>query len=157
MRRLLFVLLPLLAMPVQAALARDFGSPQDAFAMLQRVIGAMQVDPARALAMINTGAEGFRDGDLYPYCGGPDGMFTAHPDLMGRSMRAIFDKRGNPLGEQLYAAAEPEGIGTVTYYWTRPGSTEVLQKVALVTRIGDQVCAVGYYRPARRGKEPLVN
>lgn len=25
----------------------------------------------------------------------------------------------------------------------------------LVTRVGDQLCAVGYYRPDHRGKEPV--
>ena len=34
-------------------------------------------------------------------------------------------------------------------------ATDSLQKVALVTRIGEQVCAVSYYRPVRRSREAL--
>ena len=59
------------------------------------------------------------------------------------------------LGEWLYETAKEDEIGRVTYFWPRPGSTDILQKIALVTRIGDQVCAVGYYRPGHRGKEAL--
>ena len=132
---------------------RDFGSPQEALWMLERVIGAMRTDQAKALQLFNEGAAGFRELDLYPYCGNDEGVFTAHPELVGTSMRELRDKRGNPLGEWLYETAKDE-IGRVTY-WPRPGSTDILQKIALVTRIGDQVCAVGYYRPGHRGKEAL--
>ena len=145
----------LLLTPAHAQQSRDFGSPDDARLMLERVIGAMRTDQAKALQLINNGAIGFREADLYPYCGGEDGIFTAHPELVGTSMRDLLDKRGNPLGQWLYDLAQAGEIAGVTYYWPRPGSTEILQKVALVTRVGDQVCAVGYYRPARRGKESI--
>jgi hypothetical protein len=145
----------LLAIPAQAQQSRDFGSPEEALMMLQRVIGAMRADQAKALQLFNEGASGFRKADLYPYCGDASGVFTAHPDLLGTSMRELRDKRGNPLGQWLYDAAKEDKIGRVTYFWPRPGSTEVLQKVALVARIGDQVCAVGYYRPGHRGKEMI--
>ena len=138
-----------------AQTARDYGTPRDARLMLERVIGALKTDEAKALHLFIEGAPGFREADLYPYCGGPDGMFTAHPELMGRSLRELRDKRGNPLGQWLYETAKEGEINEVTYYWPRPGSTRVLQKVALVTRIGDQVCAVGYYRPDHRGKEAI--
>ena len=65
------------------------------------------------------------------------------------------EMRGNPLGQWLYETAKENQIGRFTYFWPRPGSTDILQKIALVTRIGDQVCAVGYYRPGHRGKEAL--
>lgn len=138
-----------------AQMARDYGTPREARQMLERVIGALETDEAQALDLFNEGAPGFREADLHPYCGGPDGMFTAHPALMGSSMRALRDKRGNPLGQWLYETAQEGEISEVTYYWPRPGSTRVLQKVALVTRIGEQVCAVDYYRPGRRGKEAI--
>ena len=67
----------LLAMPVQAQQSRDFGSPKDSLMMLQRVIGAMRTDEAKALQLFNEGAPGFRKADLYPYCGDASGMFTA--------------------------------------------------------------------------------
>jgi hypothetical protein len=30
--------------------------------------------------------------------------------------------------------------------WPRPGQTDPVQKVVYVTKVGDQVCAVGYYQ-----------
>ena len=66
--------------------------------MLERVIGAMRTDQVKALQLINEGAAGFRELDLYPYCGNDEGVFTAHPELVGTSMRDLRDKRGNPLG-----------------------------------------------------------
>jgi hypothetical protein len=30
--------------------------------------------------------------------------------------------------------------------WPRPGTTDPVQKISYVTKIGDQVCAVGYYK-----------
>ena len=157
MRRLCLplALTTLLALPAQAQQSRDFGSPQDALLMLERVVMAMRTDQAKALALFNEGGPGFREADLYPYCGNSDGVFTAHPELVGTSMRDLRDKRGHPLGQRLYETAKEEEIGRVTYFWPRSGSTEILQKVALVTRIGDQVCAVGYYRPGHRGKEAI--
>ena len=157
MRRfcLFLILAALPALPALAQAKRDFGSPQEALWMLERVIGAMRTDQVTALRLINQGAAGFRELDLYPYCGNDEGLFTAHPDLTGTSMRDLRDKRGDPLGEWLYATAKEDAIGRVTYFWPRPGSTDILQKIALVTRIGDQVCAVGYYRPGHRGKEAL--
>jgi hypothetical protein len=30
--------------------------------------------------------------------------------------------------------------------WPRPGQTEPVQKSAFVTKVADQICAVGYYK-----------
>ena len=104
MRRfcLFMILAALPALPALAQESRDFGSPQEALWMLERVIGAMRTDQVKALQLINEGAAGFRELDLYPYCGNDEGLFTAHPELVGTSMRDLRDKRGNPLGEWLY-------------------------------------------------------
>jgi hypothetical protein len=34
----------------------------------------------------------------------------------------------------------------VSYFWPRPGETKPVQKVSFVTKVADQVCAVGYYK-----------
>lgn len=122
------------------------GTPAAAKAMLERVVVALKADKARALVMFTKGEGGFMDGDLYPYCGGPDGYFTAHPTLLGMSLKGLKDKDGKPLGKELYAVAEEGRISEVSYLWPRPGQTDPVEKVAYVTRIGDQVCAVGYYK-----------
>jgi len=128
------------------ALAGDFGTPQEAKAMLERVVVEVNKDKAAALEMFTAGSGGFKDRDLYPYCGGPDGNFTAHPKLVGKSLKELKDKTGAAFGEQIYATAQEGKISEVPYMWPRPGETEPVQKVAYVTKIGDQICAVGYYK-----------
>jgi signal transduction histidine kinase len=135
----------LLAIP---AYAQEYGTPAEAKAMLEKAVAALKVDQAKALQMFTKGEGGFREKDLYPYCGGPDGMVTAHPTLMGTSLKGLMDKATppKPVGQELYAAAQPGKISEVAYTWTRANSTEPVQKVAYVTKVGDQVCAVGYYK-----------
>ena len=124
----------------------NFGTPVEAKAMLEKAVAAVNADEAQALAMFTKGEGGFKDRDLYPYCGGPDGNFTAHPSLVGKSLRDLKDKAGKPLGQEVYAVAKPNTIVEVTYMWPRPGEDVPVEKVVYVTMVKDQVCAVGYYK-----------
>jgi hypothetical protein len=128
------------------ALAADFGTSAEAKAMLEKAVVALKANQATALSMFTKGEGGFKDRDLYPFCGGPDGMFTAHPSLVGKSLKDLKDKSGKALGEEIYKTAQQGKIGEVSYMWPRPGTTEPVQKVSYVTKVGDQVCAVGYYK-----------
>jgi len=129
-----------------AAVAQEYGTPAEAKAMLEKAVAAVKADQAGALEMFTKGEGGFKDRDLYPYCGGPDGMFTAHPSLVGKSLKDLKDKAGKPLGQEVYAAAKEGEIAEVSYMWPRPGQSDPVQKVVYVTKVGDQVCAVGYYQ-----------
>ena len=124
----------------------EFGTPAEAKAMLEKVVAGMKADKAATLAQISKGEGGFKDRDLYPFCGGPDGLFTAHPTLTGKSLKDLKDKAGKPLGEEIYATAKEGDVKEVSYLWPRPGQTDPVQKVSYVTKIGDQTCAVGYYK-----------
>ncbi len=128
------------------AVAGEFGTSAEAKAMLEKAVAALKADKAGALAKFAKGEGGFKDRDLYPFCGGPDGNFTAHPTLVGKSLKDLKDKTGKPLGEEIYKAAHEGKISEVSYMWPRPGTTEPVQKVSYVTKVGDQVCAVGYYK-----------
>ena len=87
MKKLLTGLAAFLVMGLSGgAWAADFGTPEEAKAMLEKAVAAMQADETKALAAFNEGAEGFKDRDLYVFCGGPDGNFTAHPTLVGKSL-----------------------------------------------------------------------
>lgn len=129
-----------------AAVAAEFGTPAEAKAMLDKAVAEMKANPSAALVKFQKGEGGFKDRDLYPFCGGPDGNFTAHPTLTGKSMKDLKDKAGKPLGEEMYKVAQEGKITEVSYMWPRPGQTDPVQKVSYVTKIGDQVCAVGYYK-----------
>jgi signal transduction histidine kinase len=145
MRRTLSVL-TLAAFASGAFAAGEFGTADEAKAMLGKAVAAVKANKADALAKFAKGEGGFKDRDLYPFCGGPDGNFTAHPTLNGKSMKDLKDKAGTPLGEQIYKTASEGKISEVSYMWPRPGTTEPVQKVTYVTKVSDQVCAVGYYK-----------
>ena len=135
-----------LCLAFAARAAGEFGTSAEAKAMLEKAVAALKADETAALAKFTKGEGGFKDRDLYPFCGGADGMFTAHPSLVGKSLRDLKDKTGKPLGEEIYKTAQEGKIGEVSYMWPRPGSTEPVQKVSYVTKVGKQVCAVGYYK-----------
>lgn len=128
------------------AVAAEYGTASEAKAMLEKAATAVKADKAKALDMFAKGEGGFKDRDLYPFCGGPDGNFTAHPSLTGKSLKNLKDKAGKPLGEEIYRVAQEGKIGEVNYKWPRPGQTEAVDKVTFVTKVDDQVCAVGYYK-----------
>src|SRR6266699_5868290 len=77
--------------------AAEFGTAEEAKAMLERAVAAVKEDKAKALDMFNNGEGGFKDRDLYPFCANAaDGIITAHPMLKGEQLRDVKDKTGYP-------------------------------------------------------------
>jgi signal transduction histidine kinase len=146
LRNIVLSTLSVMALATSAQAAGEFGTSAEAKAMLDKAVMAVKANKADALAKFAKGEDGFKDRDLYPFCGGPDGNFTAHPSLNGKSMKDLKDKAGVAMGEEMYKAASEGKVSEVSYMWPRPGNTEPVQKVSYVTKIGDQVCAVGYYK-----------
>jgi signal transduction histidine kinase len=138
--------LSILAAPLAAD---EFGTAEEAKAMLERAVIKVKEDKESALAAFTAGAEGFRDRDLYVFCGGEDGNFTAHGadnDLVGESMQGIQDKAGFASGATMYENAAEGEIKELGYMWPRPGETEPSQKSSYYTKVDDQICGVGYYK-----------
>jgi hypothetical protein len=126
----------------------DYGSATEAKAMLDRVVVAMKADPAKTIAQINKGEGGFKDRDLYPSCSGPDGKNVAHPDAtrIGLARKDMKDPTGKAFGVELLNATEGK-FTEVSYMFPRPGADKTpVQKVAYVTKVGDHICNVGYYK-----------
>ncbi|MEO5345184.1 MAG: cache domain-containing protein [Magnetococcus sp. YQC-9] len=129
-----------------SAHAAEFGTADEAKAMLEKAVAAVKADKAKALEMFTKGEGGFKDRDLYPGCGDAAGNFTAHPTLVGKSLKELKDKNGKALGAEMYGVAQEGKISEVNYMWPRPGTTDPVQKISFVTKVGDQVCYVGYYK-----------
>jgi signal transduction histidine kinase len=136
----------LVASAAGTVFAQAAGTEAEARAMLDKAVAALKTDKAKALDQFAKGEGGFKDRDLYPFCGGADGNFTAHPALTGKSMKELKDKNGEAMGAKMYAVAQEGKIEPVAYMWPKPGGTDPVSKVSLVTKIGDQVCGVGYYK-----------
>jgi hypothetical protein len=127
----------------------EFGTAAEAKAMLEKTVAAVKADKAKALAMINKGEGGFKDRDLYPACSGLDGKVTAHTDKtrIGMDRNTMKDEAGKAYGAEIMKVAAEGKIAEVSYLFPRPGADKTpVQKVAFVTKVGDQVCLVGYYK-----------
>src|SRR5262249_53709042 len=76
--------------------AADFGTAEQAKAMLDRAVAAVKEDKAKALDMFNNGEGAFKDRDLYVWCAnGSDGIVTAQPYMnRGKQLRDIKGKHG---------------------------------------------------------------
>ena len=128
--------------------AAEFGTAQEAKAMLEKAVAAVKEDEAKALDMFNKGEGGFKDRDLYVWCAyASDGIVTAQPYVnKGKQLRDIEGKKGAPFGQEVMQNATEGTIKEVTYWWPRPGSDKPLEKTTFYTKAGDQICGVGYYK-----------
>jgi signal transduction histidine kinase len=148
MKRIIIVsaILLITALISTVAIAAECGTATEAKAMLERAVAELKKDKAAALAKFNKGERGFKDRDLYPFCVGPDGITTAHPTHVAKNVKEIKDNNGKLFGEEMFKIAEEGKLKEVTYMWPKPGGTKPVKKVSYVTKVGDQVCGVGYYQ-----------
>ena len=127
--------------------AGQYGTPDEAKALLEKAVAAVKEDKAKALDMFNKGEGGFKDRDLYVSCANAsDGVVTAHPYLKGEQLKDIKGKKGYPVGQEMMQKATEGEIKEVTYWWPRPGSDEQVKKTSFYTKVGEQICGVGYYQ-----------
>jgi hypothetical protein len=127
--------------------AAQFGTVEEAKAMLEKAVVAVKEDKAKAIDLFNKGEGGFKDRDLYVWCANAsDGVLTAHPTNKGKNLSEIEGKHGAPFGQEIMQSAAEGTIKTVTYWWPRPGSDKPLEKTTFYTKTGDQICGVGYYK-----------
>lgn len=129
------------------AAQNQFGTAEEAKAMLDKAVAAMQENREEALEMFNKGEGGFKDRDLYVFCANAsDGVLTAHPHLKGEHLQDIVGKKGFPLGKEIMRTATEGKIKEVTYWWPRPGSDQPLEKHTFYTKVAGHNCGVGYYK-----------
>ena len=85
--------------------AAEFGTAEEAKAMLERAVAAVKEDKTKALDMFNNGEGGFKDRDLYVWCANAsDGIITATPYWnRGKQLRDIEGKRGACVPEIRYS------------------------------------------------------
>ena len=132
----------------------QFGTADEAKAMLSKAAAAVRADKAKALDAFAKGEGGFKDRDLYPFCFNiSDGKIFpfANPNAtnFGQDVRSQKDVNGKPWGLEFYAAVQkPEGeITSVIYMFPKPGADKTpVAKESFITRVGDLGCGVGYYK-----------
>ncbi|MEQ1648096.1 MAG: cache domain-containing protein [Hyphomicrobiaceae bacterium] len=127
----------------------EIGSSAEAKAMLEKAVAAVKGDKAKALTAFNAGTDGFKDRDLYPFCGNAsDGQMVAHPSEAIRKLKLsdIKDKNNFALGAEMVKVAKEGAIAEVAYVWPKPSGGDPVAKVSYVTKAGDLICGVGYYK-----------
>ena len=63
--------------------ADEFGTKEEAAALLERAIALVRIDKNRALDLFTSGEGGLIQKDLYVFCFAPDGTVIAHPNIVG--------------------------------------------------------------------------
>ena len=135
-----------------AVSAQQFGTADEAKAMLDRAISALKTNEATALSQFNDpGNKQFRDHDLYVFCYNmSDGKITAYesPALLNVDLRSLSLK-DDPIGQRTYDAVQnaPDGsVVTVDYNLPKPGTTVPAPKQTVEARVGEQSCGVTYFK-----------
>lgn len=129
----------------------EFGTKEEAKAMLERAVAAIEENKQGALEAFTAGSDGFKDRDLYVACfdqGTGEGTLTAHgglAKLVGTSGYELIDKKGTNLGMLLDVDTKGE-FQVATYWWPRPGQEDAVEKESYFVTVDDQNCLVGYYK-----------
>ena len=150
MCRILALLGALLAFGVAAATAADYGTREEAVAMVKRAQEKFKKDgPAATFKAIIEKDKDFNDRDLYPFIYTLDGINVAHganAALVGKNLIDLKDPDGKLLIRELAAVAKGPGSGWVDYKWPNPITKLIDNKSSYVERMGDYFVGVGVYR-----------
>ena len=123
----------------------DSGDAAKAKSMLEQVVVAVKKDQAAAMKMFTAGSDGFKDGDIYPFCFDLKDGTVMSGQTVGRDIRTFANGGGQLMFD---AAQKPEGVVSEAAYLARkpaPANDMPVKKVSVVTRVGQIGCGVGYY------------
>jgi len=146
---LIFTALSLL--PIRAATS-EFGTNDEAVAMVKRVQETFKKDGADATfkAVSDPSNKEFHDRDLYAYIYTLSGLCVAHgarPALIGKNLIDIKDQGGNYLIRAHIEIAKGPGSGWVSYKWPNPLTNKIEDKTSYVEKMGDNYfLGVGVYK-----------
>ena len=135
---------------ITKSFSKDFGTEEEATNMLERAVNLINYNKIYALNIFTERTGGFDFKDLYPFCADDSGILTGHPFNIGFDLLTFIDSDGKNVGKEFLQVAQVGKINKVTFKITYPKDTikikdKEYQKTALVTKVGDQICAVGYH------------
>ncbi len=136
---------------ISKAFSEDLGTEEEAKDMLERAVNLINYNKPYALNIFTERTGGFNFKDLYPFCADDAGILTGHPFSVGFDLLTFIDSDGKNVGEEFLKVAEVGAIKKVNFKITYPKDlilkeNKEYEKIALVTKVGDQVCAVGYHK-----------
>jgi len=136
---------------VHPTAAGDFGTRDEAVAMVKRVIDKFVQSGAEAtFRAVNDKADpAFHDRDLYPFIYDLRGVNVAHgarPALVGKNLISLKDQNGVYLIQEMISLAKGPGSGWVDYKWPNPITDKIEDKSSYIEKMGDYFVGVGVYR-----------
>jgi signal transduction histidine kinase len=136
---------------IHPSVAGDFGTRDDAVAMVQRVLDKFARSGAEATfrAVNDKSDPAFHDRDLYPFIYDLKGVAVAHgarPALIGKNLISLKDQNGVYLIQEMIALAKGPGSGWVDYKWPNPITDKIEDKSSYIEKMGDYFVGVGVYR-----------
>ena len=143
----------LLCVIAPAHAASDFGTKEEAVAMVHRAQQMFAKDglEAASKAIDDPSNKEFHDRDLYAYIFTLKGVCVAHgarPALIGKTLFDLKDVDGTYVVREHIDMAEGPGAGWVNYKWPNPITNKIEDKTSYVEKMGnDYFVGVGVYRP----------
>ena len=131
--------------------ASEFGTREEAVAMVKRVQDKFRTDGPEATfkAVIDQSTKEFHDRDLYPFIYDLTGLNVAHgarPALVGKNLISLKDQDGKHLIRDMITIATTSGSGWIDYKWPNPITNKIEDKSSYVEKLGDYFVGVGVYR-----------
>jgi signal transduction histidine kinase len=151
-RSLAAVAITALMMLAPSASAAEFGTRDEAVAMVKRVQAMFKKDgPAATFkAVSDKSVKSFHDRDLYPFIYDMKGTCVAHgarPALIGKNLIDLKDQDGKYLIREMVAISTGPGNGWVDYKWPNPLNNKIEDKSSYIEKMGDYFVGVGIYKP----------
>ena len=137
--------------PVSPVHAAEFGTREDAMAMVRRVQEKFRKDGIDAtIRAADAKTPGFTDRDLYVMLYSMDGTCLANgntPAVRGKNMYDLKDQDGKyMIHEFVSVASNPPFRGWVDYRWPNAATKTIEDKSTWVERMGDYIVGVGVYK-----------
>ena len=148
MRLALIVLVSLVLIPTARAQEPQFGTRDEAVAMVKRVQAAFAKEGAEKTfaAVSDRSVKEFHDRDLYPFIYDLNGVNVAHgarPVLIGKSLLYLKDQEGKYLIQEMISLVKEQGSGWITYKWPHPITNNIEDKISYIEKMGDYFVGVG--------------
>jgi signal transduction histidine kinase len=152
MRSIALLIVALVFSTPSASFGAEFGTKDEAVAMVHRVQAMLNKDGVDATfkAIDDPNAKDFHDRDLYPFVYDMKGRCVAHgarPALIGKNLIDIKDQDGKFLIREMIDMVNGPGHGWVDYKWPNPITNKIEDKTSYVEKLGDGYwVGVGVYR-----------
>jgi signal transduction histidine kinase len=146
---LVFAALIAIASPAPAA--NEYGTKDEAVAMVKRVQDEFKKDGADATfkAVSDKAVAEYHDRDLYPFIYDMTGKCVAHgarAALIGKNLIDLKDQDGKFLIREMVTMAQGAGSGWIDYKWPNPITNKIEDKSSYVEKMGDYFVGVGVYK-----------